>query len=214
MTNVSEHAIEVLELHRDLGSSDCACAKFAGLLSLFRMNKPVDPYNTIDERMAVRRPTPQRDLVRSGPRGVSAKVRRADLMAQLDELIGENAINAYRLAWEIAQGKVTAPVRAPLANEDAHHVALIPRVEPTIAERITCVMWLAEQRNGKASRRIDLTIDDKKKGLEDFDFSALSEAELAQLENMALKAQRAAEVNVVDGEITVDVLADAGVDLG
>lgn len=125
---------------------------------------------------------------------------RAPLWNMLDQMLGENAIEAFVFAANVMRGNVSAPARKPAPGEDAASAALIPLVGPTVRERLDAAQWLAEQRNGRApaSTSIELAATVEIPGAR-VDPSKLTDQELEAFESLALKALDTGEV--VDGEI-------------
>ena len=130
-------------------------------------------------------------------------MREDGIRRVLAELLGEHGEVAYAGVKEIAEGKTTFEqfMRASGPEEDAHAIALIPRVivQPTIRERLEAWKWLAEQQNGKAAVTVRAEVKQEPPPPPDYD--ALSDEELLQLEAMLAKVVKDQEQNTVDGEL-------------
>ena len=131
---------------------------------------------------------------------------RAPLWRMLDQMLGENAIEAFVFAANVMRGNVSAPARKPAPGEDVSSAALIPMVGPTVRERLDAAQWLAEQRNGRApaSSSIELTATIDLPGVR-VDPSKLTDQELEAFESLALKALDTGEESegeIVEGSVT------------
>lgn len=136
---------------------------------------------------------------RLNPSGRSGS--RAPLWALLDQLLGENATEAYIFAANVMRGQVQVPARKPHPGEDAASVALIPSIGPSVRERLDAAVWLAEQRNGKAPSSASIDVQGAiALPVVRIDPGKLTDEELERLEALALKALDSGG-NVVDGEI-------------
>lgn len=128
---------------------------------------------------------------------------RRELHRLIDKWLGEDAEDVIAFLSGVIKGTQRIPLRAPGANEDAVSAALIPEVQPSIKERLQAAEIILAYRHGRplpqgAEGEADVPEADSKPG-ETIDYSALSDAELAQLETITRKTLR--ERGIIEGEI-------------
>lgn len=140
---------------------------------------------------------PQTGQILKGSRSLNPGGRSRGLRQIIDEIAGDDAHEAMRLLWQLAQGEIVIEklARAPAPHEDALAAAQIPMVYevPDFKTRFEAVRLLLAYRHGQPKASVDVTSAGGPVNGHRIDPSVLPDDQLEKLESLLTGA-------VVDAE--------------